>query len=252
MKWLSSTVEGAGLARHGTLAVSAGILLLATFVAWLAASAFKVIWLGVFVGLGTIAFALEALLILAATRRRNLVKLWPEVIESIYSAVVSGLSLADAIDELALKGPIAVRANFQRFSLRLDSGWSFNNAIDYLKSEFGEVHSDRLCEVLRLVSSLGSEALASSLKNQAAYLREEFSVLGQIEAKQGWVLGTAKIAIAAPWLVVAMLSMRSENAMVYNSASGFSILLVGFLVSLFAYRLVQTFGALPSMPRVYQ
>lgn len=252
MKWFSSTVEGAGLARYGTLVVFTSILSLAALAGWLAVSVFKVLSLGVFVGLGSMAFAMEALSLLAASRRRNLVRLWPEVIESIYSAVASGLTLADAMDELSLRGPVAVRPNFRRFSFRLDAGWSFDDAIDQLKSEFGEVHADRLCEVLRLVSSLGSEALASSLKNQAANLREEFAILGQIEAKQGWVLGTAKIAIAAPWLVVSMLSFRSENAAAYNSSAGFSILLLGFLVSLFAYRLVQSMGALPSLPRVYQ
>lgn len=252
MRWFRSTVEGAGLSRFGAPAVFTAMVLVSLVFGWLTGSLFKVVALGFFVGLGAMAFELEALAALAKSRRRNLNRLWPEVIDSIYSAVAAGLSLADAIDDLALRGPLRIRDSFLRFSTRLDNGWNFNQAIDEIKAEFGEAHADRLCEVLRLTSDLGSESLARTLKRQSQNLREELAALGQIEAKQGWVLGTAKIAIAAPWLVVAILSLRSENAQVYNTLPGISILLLGFIVSIFAYRLVQQLGGLPTLPRVFQ
>lgn len=252
MRWFRSTLEGAGLARHRPIHVLGILIVSAVLLGWLASSFFKITALGVFVALGALAFGLEAISALAFSRRRNLVKLWPEVIDSIYSAISSGLSIPDAIDDLALRGPLRLRASFLRLSTRLDTGWSFDSALDELKSELGEAHADRLCEVLRLASALGSDSLARTLKRQAQDLRQEFSVIGQIEAKQGWVLGTAKIATAAPWIVVAMLSIRAENAHAYNSIPGATTLLFGFLVSLFAYRLVQTLGSLPSVPRVFQ
>lgn len=224
---------------------------LAALVGWLAFSAFQVLALGVFLSLGSLAFLLEALTLAAKARRRQLIRLWPEVVDSIHSAIVSGLSLTDAVDELALNGPVKIRPSFQRFSYRIDSGWRFDDAIDELKSEFGELHADRLCEVLRLVANSGSESLAMSLREQSNNLRRDLVLAGQIEAKQGWVSGTAKIAVAAPWIVVAMLSTRSENAAAYNSAAGIAILFLGFVISLFAYRLVQLLGGLPQAPRVF-
>lgn len=251
MRWIRSTVEGAGLAKHGPVAVIIALMAISIFVGWIAFASFGVGALGVFIGLGSFAFALEALSLTARARRRQLVKLWPEVVDSIYSAVVSGLSLADAIDELALRGPVRVRSNFMQFSKRLDAGWKFEDAIDELKAEFGELHADRLCEILRLVSKSGSESLAIALREQSANLRRDLALAGQIEAKQGWVTGTAKIAVAAPWIVVAMLSTRVENATVYNSPSGIAILCLGFVVSIFAYRLVNLLGGLPETPRVF-
>lgn len=251
MKWFRSSVEGAGLAKYGYASVALTFVAAAAMVGWLTFSAFKVVALGAFLGLGSLAFLLEALTLAARARRKQLTKLWPEVVDSIYSAIVSGLSLADAIDELSFTGPVRVRASFLRFSNRLDSGWTFDDAIDELKSEFGELHADRLCEVLRLVASSGSESLAAALRGQSENLRRELAQAGQLEAKQGWVTGTAKIAVAAPWLVVAMLSTRAENALAYNSASGIAILFLGFVISLFAYRLVQLLGGLPQTPRVF-
>lgn len=252
MKWFRSNVEGAGLARYGNSTVAIACMAIAGFVGWLAFSIFHVLALGVFLSLGALAFLLEALTLASRARRRQLTKLWPEVVDSIYSAIVSGLSLSNAIDELGLNGPLRVRHSFLRFSNRLDTGWSFDDAIDELKSEFGEPHADRLCEVLRLVSSSGSQSLAASLREQSTNLRSDQAQAGQIEAKQGWVSGTAKIAVAAPWIVVAMLSTRSENADAYNSASGIAILFLGFVISLFAYRLVHLLSGLPESPRVFQ
>lgn len=251
MKWLRSTVEGAGLAKYGPSAVLVAALFSATVLGFMVYLSFKVFALAVFLAIGSFAFMLEGLSVAAKARRRQLVKLWPEVVESIHSAVVSGLSLADAFDELALNGPPRLRPSFMRLSNRLDKGWKFESAIDELKAEFGEVHADRLCEVLRLVSRSGSRSLAISLKQQAENLRREMAMQGQIEAKQGWLTGTAKIAVAAPWLVVGMLSTRSENAAVYNSGAGVAVLLFGFVVSFFAYRLVNLLGNLPQAPRIF-
>ena len=78
-----------------------------------------------------------------------------------------------------------------------------------------------------------------------------FTIDGNSESKQSWVLGTAKIAVGAPWVVVALLASRVENAATYNTSSGALVLSLGFVLSLFAYRLVHVLGALPPEPRVF-
>lgn len=251
MNWLKSNLEGAGLAKNGVASFLIITISISIFFAIMSYSIVEVVALSFFLAVGCFAFILEAVAGRAKARRRNLMTLWPEVLDSIHSAVIAGMTLPDAIDDLAHSGPQRLRASFQRFSWRLDAGWNFDESIEKLKSEFGEVHADRLCEILRLVSVLGSEALSSTLKIQSENLRRELALRGQIDAKQGWVVGTAKIAVAAPWIVVAILSMRPENAMAYNSFEGVFILMLGFIVSVFAYRLVQFLGGLPVMPRVF-
>jgi tight adherence protein B len=207
--------------------------------------------LGVFVFFGLLALEIEALSGVALFRRRELAKLWPEVIDSIHSAVTSGMSLLDALDELSERGPLRTRVHFERLSTRVDKGWSLVDSLNEFKAELGDVHADRLCELLMMVSSTGAESLANTLRSQATSLRLDIARSALIETKQGWVLGTAKIAVSAPWIVVALLSVRQENSAIYNTADGAAILLVGFLVCMFAYRLVHVFGALPQQPRVF-
>jgi len=249
MKWFVSTIEGAGLKRIGASSVFVVLLAIAILVGLLSAGATGITVFGFFLALGVLAFQFEAISLLATARRKRMAKLWPEIIDSVHSAVFSGLSLSDAFDDLAIGGPKPVRHYFRDLTNSLDSGITMESAIDALKSNVGEVHADKFCEVLRLANESGAETLAYSLAQQSQNLRNDLALAGQLEAKQSWVVGTAKLAVAAPWIVVSLLSVRPENAQVYNSAAGMQILLVGFIICVVAYRLVNSLGVIPSQPR---
>lgn len=251
MRWFRSTLEGAGLAQHGTAVITASMILSCVGLGALAVFATSIFAFGIFIALGLAALELETLASVARKRRKNLTKLWPEVVDSINSAVSSGLNLIDAFEDLGRSGPLRLRRDFRQLTARIDGGWPMGEALTALKSQFGEVHCDRLCELLSVVSITGSDSLARTLRNQSIQLRRDITTSAEIDSKQGWITGTAKLAVAAPWAVVAMLSSRPESASIYNSPSGVAILLIGFLVSIFAYRLVHIFGALPEQPRVF-
>lgn len=251
VQWFRSIVEGSGLAKYGPGAVALTLTAISIASGSLAFQLFNVPALGVFIALGIFSMLIESLSTMAKNRRRELSKLWPEVLDALHSAIASGMSMTDAFDDLATRGPQRLRSHFYTLTQRLDAGWEFADAIDELKSNLGEVHADRLCEVLRLVSSTGSENLGSTLRQQATSLRRDLALAGQLDSKQGWVAGTAKIAVTAPWVVVAILSSRDENAAIYNTQDGAAILLLGFVVCVVAYRLVHLLGSLPQQPRVF-
>lgn len=251
MRWLRSSIEGAGLSRFGLGGVLSALATISGLAGVWAFSSTKVLALGICLGLGAFGFGFELVNLKAKARRRELASLWPEVVDSLQSAASSGIGFTEAISELAHRGPAALRINFAGFVHRIDSGWSIEVALDWLKHEMGEVHADRLIELLQVVSEAGGEGYQESLRNQSRQLREDLTLWGQLESKQGWVGGTAKMAVAAPWIVVAMLASRSENAAIYNSQEGATVLGVGFVVSIFAYRLIHLLGALPTAPRVF-
>ena len=251
MRWFLSTVEGAGLARFKPWMILLTMVMLASLFGLFVAELIGIAAFGLFLGIGALAFEFEFLSLIAASRRRKIAKLWPEVIDSVSAALVAGLSISDAFDELRINGPRQLGNHFELLSRSLDSGSSFEQALDNLKSSIGEVHADKFCETLRLANASGSELLVTSLKLQSKNLRSDLSLMGQLEAKQGWVVGTAKIAVSAPWVVVALLSLRPENSQFYNSELGSQILFLGFIVCIFAYRLVQFLGRLPVQPRSF-
>lgn len=251
MKWLRSSIEGAGLAHFGAGWVLAFLSGLSVVTGVWSFGLTHVLAFGVCLGLGAFGFGLELLNLRAKSRRRELASLWPEVVDSLQSAAASGIGFSEGFAELAQRGPLPLRVHFAGFTHRVDSGWPIEIALDWLKHELGEIHADRLLELLQVVALAGGEGYQESLRNQSRQLREDLTLWGQLESKQGWVGGTAKMAVAAPWIVVAMLSARPENAAIYNSANGATVLALGFVVSVFAYRFIHLLGALPTPPRVF-
>lgn len=252
MRWFRSQLEGAGLARLGPLPPTVILIVAAITVAMVLQSSFKVIALSVFGAIGFLAMLLELISAKSKRRRREFSLLWPEVLDSLQSGVASGLTLVESFADLARRGPLRFRAIFGFVANEIDRGLAMTEALDLLKSSIGEVHADTTCEVLRLTSITGAERLGAVLKSEALQLREELHAINLIESKQGWVASTAKLAVIAPWVIVALLSIRQENALIYNSTTGVTILLIGFIVSVFAYRLVHVLGNLPSQPRIWQ
>jgi tight adherence protein B len=169
----------------------------------------------------------------------------------LQSAATSGLGLIESIDEVAQLGPTQVRRQFSSLVQKLDNGESFDSSLDWLKREFGQLQADRLIELIRVVHSSGGIGYVSSLKDQAQITRSEIATWGELESKQGWVSGTAKLAIIAPWIIVSILSSRVENVAIYNTSEGLSVLLTGLAVSAIAYRLVAVLGHLSKPQRVF-
>ena len=73
---------------------------------------------------------------------------------------------------------------------------------------------------------------------------------GEIDARQSWTVNAARVAVAAPWLAVAALSVRGEAAAAYASAAGAAVLLVTAVVGVGAYWAMTRIAALPSPQRL--
>jgi tight adherence protein B len=251
VRWLRQQLEAAGLSRFSPWQALVFCLAVAVAVSsWIHLS-FGVVGLSLFTFLAVVGTAIETLRLTAIARSNQLAKYWPEVIDSLQSASSSGLGLIDALAEIARTGPLRLRPIFGELIQRIDQGLATDNSLDWFKARFGQIQADRLVELIRVTSKSGGVGYLDSLREQALRTRSEIALWGELESKQGWVSGTAKLAIVAPWIIVATLSSRPENVAIYNTTEGITILLLGLLVSLLAYRMVTLLGALPRPRRVF-
>jgi len=90
------------------------------------------------------------------------------------------------------------------------------------------------------------------LRNLSSSLRAEAAIRGEAEARQSWVVNAAKLAVAAPWLVLVLLSTRPEAAAAYNSAGGGVLIAGGVAVSFVAYRTMMRLARLPEERRWFR
>ena len=199
-------------------------------------------------------FAGYAPLALVRYRKRvrsvELRELWPEVVDNLASAVRAGLSLPEALTQIGVRGPEALRRPFQLFGEDYRATGRFAECLDRLKDRLADPVADRIVESLRMAREVGGSDLGKLLRTLSAFLREDARTRAELETRQGWSVNAARLALAAPWALLGLLSLRPEAVAAYNSATGALVLAFGGGVSLVAYRVMLRIGRLPVEQRV--
>lgn len=188
----------------------------------------------------------------AKQRRTSLRELWPDVVDHLRSAIRAGLSLPEALIQLSDKGPSELRSAFHEFGADYRSGGRFDDALLLLKARLADPVGDRIIEALRMTREVGGSDLGRLLGTLAEFLRDSARTRSELEARQSWTVSAARLAVAAPWIILMLLATRPEAVEAYNTTAGIGVLVAGLLISVFCYWLMIKIGALPEDERVLQ
>jgi tight adherence protein B len=186
----------------------------------------------------------------ALRRQRELAEVWPEAVDNLVSAVRAGMSLPDALAALGVRGPEPLREAFDRFALDYQVTGRFGDSLDRLKERLADPVGDRVVEGLRVAREVGGGELGRLLRNLSAYLREDARTRSELEARQAWAVNGARLAVAAPWLVLLFMSLQSQVIHRYASVAGVVVLGIGAVACVAAYRLMMRIGRLPVERRI--
>ena len=186
----------------------------------------------------------------AAKRQLSMRDVWPEAVDQLASGIRAGLSLSEALGQLGERGPEQVREPFTSFAEDFRASGRFGDCLDALKARLADPIADRIVEALRITRDVGGTDVGRLLRTLSQFLRDDARTRGELEARQSWTVNAAKLAVAAPWVVLALLSTRPANAAAYNTASGVTILVIGGVSTVLAYRLMVRIGRLPEESRV--
>ncbi len=183
-------------------------------------------------------------------RRRELAEVWPEAVDNLASAVRAGLSLPEAVSQLGERGPTPLRPAFAAFGRDYVASGRFGDCLDRLKDTLADPVGDRVCESLRIAREVGGGDLGRLLRTLSRFLRDDARTRAELESRQAWVVNGARLAAAAPWLVLLALSLQPEVIGRYRSTAGVVVLMVGAVTCFVAYRLMVRLGRLPDERRV--
>jgi tight adherence protein B len=186
----------------------------------------------------------------ARKRRAQMRDLWPDAVDNIGSAVRAGLALPEALSQLAVRGPEELRASFAAFAEDYRASGRFQDCLDRLKDRLSDPVGDRLIESLRIAREVGGSDLGRLLRTLSMFLREDARTRAELETRQGWTVNAARLATAAPWVVLAMLSLQHDSLQAYSTPAGAVVLAIGAGITLVAYRLMIRIGRLPEDERV--
>jgi len=238
-----------GVSPRAFVALSVVVGVVVTGMVWLLTTA---ITIGFAFGILLGALPMIVVRIRAEKRRTELRALWPDAIDDLLSSVRAGMSLPEALISLADRGPEELRGPFAEFARDHQVTARFDLCLDLLKERFADPVADRIIEALRLTREVGGTDLGKTLRSLAAMLREDQRTRGELQARQSWTISSARLAVAAPWLVLAMLSFRTESASAFNSAAGLVVLVSGAGACALAYWLMLRIGKLPEERRVFR
>jgi tight adherence protein B len=183
-------------------------------------------------------------------RQVALRELWPEAIDNLASAVRAGMSLPEGVAGLAEHGPAPLRPAFARFGAGYRASGRFVECLQSLKNELADPVGDRVCETLRVAREVGGTDLGTVLRTLSELLRVDARTRSELETRQGWTVNAARLAVAAPWLVLLLLGSQSSTLRTFDSSGGVLLLAIGGAVCLAAYRVMLRIGRLPEEPRV--
>src|SRR3954451_22963532 len=188
----------------------------------------------------------------ARRRQRELADVWPEAVDNLASAVRAGMSLAEALSQLGQRGPEALRPPFEAFAIDYQVTGRFGESLDHLKQRLCDPTGDRVVEGLRVAREVGGGELGPLLRNLSGFLRDDARTRSELESRQSWTVNGARLAVAAPWLVLLLLCFQREVITRYASTAGVVVLVVGALLCVVAYRLMVRIGRLPTERRVLE
>jgi tight adherence protein B len=183
-------------------------------------------------------------------RATELRDVWPDVVDNLASAVRAGLSLPESLAQVAVRGPRALQPAFSAFAADYRATGRFGDCLDRLKAALADPTGDRVVESVRVAREVGGSDLGRLLRTLSQFLRDDARTRAELETRQGWTVGAARLALAAPWLILAMLSLRPDAVAAYDTAMGTAVLAGGAAISLTAYRIMLRIAALPESERV--
>lgn len=186
----------------------------------------------------------------ARRRQREFAEVWPEAVDDLASAVRAGMSLPDAVAALAVRGPEPLRAAFHAFALDYQVSGRFGDCLDRLKERLADPVGDRVVEGLRIAREVGGGELGRLLRSLSGFLRDDLRTRSELEARQAWAVNGARVAVAAPWVVLLVMSTQRTVIERYQSAAGAVVLVVGACLCVIAYRLMMRMGRLPTERRI--
>ena len=175
---------------------------------------------------------------------------WPELVDDLHSAIRAGLSLPQAFGQLHQNAPESLKPAFEESLSRYRVTNNFRTALRAFADEANDPAADNFAAALILASELGGTDLGVVLRALSESLRAEQSLTQELVARQSWTVNGARLAVAAPWVIVLLLSFRSESRTVYLSSGGLRLLELCLGISVLAYLLMMRIGRLPKPVRL--
>ena len=174
---------------------------------------------------------------------------WPEAIDSLVSALQSGIPIPEAVCSLSIHGPEPLRPLFSSIADLLRNGRDFVTTLLEAKIQANSAIADQVFETLIYAKDFGGKDSNAALRLLSEFVREDLAVLEEISTKFGWIRNSALLATIAPWMLLLLLSTQASTREAFTTMAGARILIAGVMMTGIAYVWMERVGSLPVAER---
>lgn len=205
----------------------------------------QVLTLSLIVGVG--AAAVPFLVHASRRRRRSRASRaqWPDVIQDLVSIVRSGASLPEAWIRLGQRNFPGISEHLVASTSVYRSTGSFALCLEDARSRLRDPIAEHVLLALKVTHEVGGTDLIPALRALADSVAADLATRQEVEARWSWTVSSARVAAAAPWLVLFVMLARPETARAYSTSGGAVVLFVAALMTVAGYLLMLRAARLP-------
>lgn len=162
-------------------------------------------------------------------------RVWPAYFDDVASGLRAGLAIGPAVWQAGRRLPWLERAAFELAESRWASGAGLSASLDALNSALAVPAFDSFVELLRLAATQGSSRLPALVAELAEQTRSQLYLMDEVRGRQATTVNAAKVAVAAPWVVLLLTASRADVRATYLTPTGGLVLVAVAAVSALSY-----------------
>lgn len=181
-------------------------------------------------------------------------KAWPEALRHISGGLQAGIAnLHDALEELSVSGPEALRAPFARYVRLVSRGISDTQALEAVRTELANPVSDAVILNLELAASEGTSVAVSVLSDLASQITADLELAERIRTIQTQSRIAAWGVFLVPYgLLVFLCATQHFYRSFYSSPFGLVVVAAGAVLSVTGFAIVRRMArTIPTTERVF-
>jgi tight adherence protein B len=178
---------------------------------------------------------------------------WPDLLAHIRSSVAAGMTLPDGYLDAAERTGGAFTDTLDEVRRHLLFGGGFTVAMDVVRRAADDPSADRVAMTLIVANETGGHRVGEVLAALSTSIAGETRLRSAHDAAQTEQRWTAGVALAAPWVILALsIATNPQAAYAFGTTEGAMVVGIGLGSTIAGYLLSRKLAALSDAPRVFQ
>lgn len=178
---------------------------------------------------------------------------WPDALRHVIGRLQSGIStLHDALEELSVSGPEALRAPMGRY-VRLSSRVGYRRALEAVRSELADPISDPVLLTFAVAAEEGTDQVVRILTNLGAQIQGDLQLSEKVRTLQTQSKVATWAVFTLPYgLLVFLCATQGFYRQFFSEAAGLAVMALGVTLSIVGLTLARRLGKpIPTTQRVF-